>query len=74
MSEVNHSCELPDGAVPVTVIEIVSYLVADGDQQFCVRVGGNPQLSAALGLVELSKDSMIRAYMEGGEESNVEFD
>lgn len=73
MDEVHHNMQLPDGALPVAVIEVVTYLVDDGDQQFVVRVGGNPQLSAALGLLRLAEDSLIRAYM-GEDDSNVDFD
>ena len=64
MNTVRHLTDIPETAIPVSVMEIVSYLNADGSSEWALRVGGETHLSTLLGLMELAKASLLREELD----------
>lgn len=53
-------CKIPDGAVPLDVIEVCGYLSADGGRQYTARFSGDAPLSTLLGLLRLGEHLILR--------------
>lgn len=47
--------ELPEGAIPNSVCEVVGYLDADGEQKYALRVDGDVPYSTHLGLLRFAE-------------------
>lgn len=54
-----HSIPLPEGAIPLSVVEIVEYLTPEGHRVYGYRHSGDTALSTTLGLIELAKTQII---------------
>ena len=53
--------DLPDEAVPLSVIELVEYLDEDSERCFKFRTQGTESTAMILGLLELAKRDLIRS-------------
>lgn len=61
---------MPDddlAGVHVTTITITRYLTDDGDDVIAHKVDGDPGVTMLLGMLELTKDSVIRVAMGDNE-------
>lgn len=52
-------CRLPQGAVPIEVIEVCGYIAPDGSRKFAVRACHDVPLSTALGLLRLAEHHLV---------------
>lgn len=57
-------CNLPEGAIPIAVFEVVSYFDKDGDNMWVYRRAGDITTTGLVGLIETSKFDMLRRSME----------
>lgn len=54
--------DLPEGAIPLGVVEVVSYLDDDGDTCYGFRWPASMSYSNVLGLLELVKSHVLNHY------------
>lgn len=63
--ELRHQVDLPDGAIPHVVFEVVGYLDEAGDLRYVSRWQGDSPLSTTIGLIELAKADGIAEFRDG---------
>lgn len=57
----HHVVDLPEGAMPTLVVELVEYLDPEsGERKHVLRHEGSMSLSAVLGMLDLTKDRLMR--------------
>lgn len=61
----HHIDDIPEGAIPTGVIEIVSYIYEGGKGFYAIRVGGDEELSKYVGLLEFAKLDIIEDFRSG---------
>lgn len=57
--------ELPEGAIPNSVIEVVGYLDTDGEQKYCLRIDGDVPYSTHLGLLRFAEHDLVEERNHG---------
>lgn len=58
-NRIEHHVDLPEGALPLSVVEVVEYLDADGNRVYGYRHQGSTALSATIGLLDLAKHNLM---------------
>lgn len=59
MSGVKHNCQIPDDALVVGVVELVTYVTAAGTQGATYRRAGDGTYSEVIGWLEWVKHNLI---------------
>lgn len=65
MTEIQTGTQLPDGAIPLNLVEVVSYVDADGRQTVKVRTDSSGEcimLHDLLGLLAFAEHFLVRQY------------
>ncbi len=52
-------CQLPEGAIPLEVVEVCGYLTAEGRRKWTVRYRADVPVSTTLGLLALAKHQIL---------------
>jgi hypothetical protein len=60
--------QMPEGSMPVQVVEVCSYIDPDGNNMWGYRLRGETPLSTTLGLLEMLKFDLLADHRERVEE------
>lgn len=59
MAHLETLVDLPDTAVPITVVEVVCFIDGEGDTAYIVRTEGTESTMQVLGLLEIAKHHVM---------------
>lgn len=58
-SEVRTLVKLPEGAIPIDVIEVCGFISAEGKRQWLTRFSGDAPVSTLLGLLTMAEHDIV---------------